>query len=79
MSAMTTLPCGFPRGSVLGPILYVLYIAEIFSTVTACGANVHSYADDIQLYAGGPAATTVEISAGFAACTKQIDDWVQAN
>lgn len=63
-SAMTTRLCGVPQGSFLGPILYVLCTAEIFSAITACGMNVHSYADDIQLYAGGSASTAVELWLG---------------
>jgi len=38
-------------GSVLGPLLYVLYTAELRQLVERHGVTMHHYADDCQLYA----------------------------
>jgi exonuclease III len=45
------LKTGVPQGSVLGPLLFILYVSEIEKIVTECGFRVCSYADDIQIYA----------------------------
>ncbi|KAL0819933.1 hypothetical protein ABMA28_007935 [Loxostege sticticalis] len=39
---------GVPQGSILGPILYILYGADIVKKIKHC--HYHLYADDLQLY-----------------------------
>ena len=51
MSEFTAVTCGVPQGSVLGPIIFALYMLPLGHDISKfTGIYNHCYADDIQLY-----------------------------
>ena len=70
---------GVPQGSVLGPLLFLLYVAEVFDIIASCGLTGHCYADDTQVYISARAADMQVASSRLAECVERLNRWMQMN
>ena len=49
-SSASLLTCGVPQGSVLGLILFILYIQHLSDVVSHYSVSHHIFVDDTELY-----------------------------
>lgn len=78
-SAVRRLQCGVPQGSVLGPILFVLYTADLISLVQEGGLLPHLYADDTQVYGSCRPSAVAAFSTKLSDCLDAIARWMTSN
>ena len=84
-SPSTTILTGVPKGSVLGPLLFVLFISPIANVINPDQSNqnntvsFHQYADDTQLYIGTNSSTLTTQIASIESCTQRVHNWFLNN
>ena len=70
---------GVPQGSVLGPILFLIYTAEVVLMVRKHGFNVHAYADDLQIYDHTAPSGMAGLLQRMAVCIEDVSTWMSSN
>ena len=71
-SEFCDITCGVPQGSVLGPILFLLFINDI-SNFAVEGCVLNMYADDVIIYTS--ATPKYELEYRLQVCIDNISNW----
>ena len=70
---------GVPQGSVLGPVLFVLYTTLLSNIIDNHSVNHQLFTDDTQLQISAPLSEVTSCTKELNACTDDIKTWMTKN
>ena len=78
-SASSTLSCDVSQGSVFGPILFLLYTADLLGLIEQHDLIPHLYADDTQICGYSPPSDVLQLQKRVSGCVDDVAKWMQLN
>ena len=78
-SAFTPVHSGVPQDSVLGPMLFTMYIKPLSAIIVSLSIIQHSFADDLQLQMSAPSDRISELLHSMQSCMSDVKAWATAN
>ena len=82
LSEKKQLTTGVPQGSCLGPVLFPIYVADLFQIIEKHIPEAQGYADDHQVYLSFtriPSTNQTASVTGFENCAAELRGWMISN
>jgi len=79
LSLVVHVMCSVLHGSVLGPLFFTLYMADLAGRAVKYGVSLHAYADDTQLYLHFCRDEMASSADQLERCVLDIGHWMSAN
>lgn len=76
-SCLRSVTSGVPQGSVLGPLLFCMFVNDVFNVCR--DVRIHAYADDIQLYISNRVGLLEDSCCRLNENLAYIQDWARSN
>ena len=78
-SVFVPVHSGVPQGSVLGPMLFTMYIKPLSAIIDSHSIMHHSFADDLQFQMSAPPDGISELLHSMQSCIGDVNAWATAN
>ena len=78
-SSLSLLTRGVPQGSVLGPVLFILYTQPLSDVISHHSVTHHLFADDTELYKSDSPSEASTLSRTIEASISDVKVWVVQN
>ena len=77
LSSSNPVSLGVPQGSTLGPLLFILYVNDLYHIKHVFNVKLKMYADDTVIYAHGNSVS--EVKKNLQLCLDYVYDWCILN
>ena len=79
LSVTSSLTCGVPQGSVLGPLLFLVYTSGLDEVIRRHDLKNHAYADDAQIYGSCKPGDSDALRVTMLECINDVNVWMSSN